>query len=140
MKSCFKCSKVLPLSSFYKHKMMADGHLNKCKECAKKDVRTGYYSDVEASRARERQRGTRTTAEVTAKYRKKNPEKYRAHCMVRTALKNKILVKNPCEVCGSKQRINAHHDDYSKPLEVMWLCSVHHHARHRELDKTTGKR
>lgn len=44
-KKCFKCGKVKPLSEFYKHKEMLDGHLNKCKACARKDVQENYKNN-----------------------------------------------------------------------------------------------
>ena len=49
-----------------------------------------------------------------------------AHVMVGAAKRKGILKKQPCEICGSTVRIEAHHEDYSKPLDVRWLCSDHH--------------
>lgn len=40
------------------------------------------------------------------------------------------LVPGPCEVCGSTGKVDAHHDDYEKPLDVRWFCRTHHSAIH----------
>jgi hypothetical protein len=45
------------------------------------------------------------------------------------------MTRPPCRVCGNP-KTDAHHDDYTKPLEVDWLCRLHHIARHKELDAT----
>ena len=43
MKKCFKCNLEKPLTEFYKHSKMSDGHVNKCKICNKKDVSENYF-------------------------------------------------------------------------------------------------
>lgn len=57
-----------------------------------------------------------------------------AHSAVSVALKNGTITKTVCVVCGA-DRVEGHHDDYSKPLEVVWLCRPHHGERHAALRK-----
>lgn len=42
------------------------------------------------------------------------------------------LIPQPCEVKGCKEETQKHHDDYSKPLEVRWLCRKHHLELHQQ--------
>lgn len=133
-KACFKCGETKPLSDFYKHPMMADGHVNKCKECNKLDVRKNRKDKVEYYRAYDIERGSRHTYERTVKYREENPKKYAAHTLVGNAVRSGKIVRQNCEVCG-REDAHAHHCDYDEPLDVMWLCPVHHvewHQKHGE--------
>lgn len=59
----------------------------------------------------------------------RHPDKVRAHKMVRTARLSGRLKPGPCERCGAEQA-HAHHDDYSKPLDVRWLCRGCHAKEH----------
>ncbi len=59
----------------------------------------------------------------------KNPEKWKARQNLRNAVYRGKIKKLPCEVCGDV-KVQAHHDDYSKPFEVKWLCSFHHKQLH----------
>lgn len=57
------------------------------------------------------------------------PEMRAAHQAVAYALAQGMLTSQPCVQCG-RENVHAHHDDYSKPLDVMWLCPRHHTERH----------
>lgn len=121
VKTCFKCGAEKPLTEFYVHPQMGDGRLNKCKACTRKDVRDNYQANVDRYRAYDRKRGYRPAA----------PEKTLARRMVRDAIMQGRLVRQPCEIgTDCSGRIEAHHDDYSKPLDVRWLCKKHHGEVH----------
>ena len=137
MKKCFKCGVSKPLSEFYRHPAMSDGHLGKCKECAKRDVakhrlanlRKVHKYDCERAKRPERQAQVRVCAR---KRQRLHPEKTRAYDMVRRAIRLGRLVRKPCEVCGAA-KVEAHHDDYLKPLDVRWLCFKHHREAHGQI-------
>lgn len=140
MKKCFKCGIEKDLTEFYVHKKMADGHLGKCKTCTKSDVRQHRVDNPEKLKAYEEKRNktarrkkqlTDTCRRMRAKYR----DKYKARTAVGRALISGSLTRQPCSVCGTTERLHAHHEDYSKPLDVIWLCGAHH----RELHESRGE-
>jgi hypothetical protein len=139
MKKCFKCLKNKNKSEFYKHSRMADGYLNKCIECTKLDVKKRRCKKIDEIRAYDRARSktekrVKHITDNTRKYRANNPEKYRAHGIVARAIRSGKMERRNCEVCDS-QKSHAHHDDYSKPLDVIWLCALHHSELHMLLNQ-----
>lgn len=56
--------------------------------------------------------------------------KQRVRALTRSYIKAGILVRQPCEVCGATKKIEAHHDDYTKPMDIRWLCKQHHDEFH----------
>jgi hypothetical protein len=129
MKSCYKCKQEKDLEQFHKHPGMSDGHLNKCKVCARQDAIQYRLTKLEFWREHDRQRGSRQSIEYIRKYRERFPKKYVAHNLINNYIRDGKIIKMPCEICGNTQS-QAHHDDYDLPLEVRWLCSEHHHAWH----------
>lgn len=134
MKKCFGCKKEKPLFEFYKHKQMADGHINKCKTCRKIDVASHRLKNIDKIRGYDRGRGNRQPPEYLKEYRDRYPKKYKAHNMVSSHKRAGNITETPCEVCGNV-KVEAHHDDYDYPLNIRWLCSPHHkqwHAKNGE--------
>lgn len=65
------------------------------------------------------------------KWQIKHPLKRWAHRALESALNRKLIERQPCAVCGF-EKVDGHHSDYSRPLDVIWLCRKHHIAVHRE--------
>lgn len=122
---------------------MADGYLGKCKECTKADSDRRYKAKMEdpafiiserrrnrvrVAVARSEGRGPAQSPDAKRAWAKRNREKVNAEQKLRRAVAAGLVEPKPCEVCGAKAQ--AHHPDYSKPLEVKWLCLCHHHEEH----------
>jgi hypothetical protein len=141
-KICFKCNRRKPLTSFYEHEKMADGHLGKCKTCTKNDVRKNYgetreeRSEYERRRYKDPARRKRMIA-YQRELRLRNPGKYRARMAVQYAIRVGKLVRQPCLLCRTTVQVQAHHHDYRKPLDVDWLCfKCHREKEHGQVVTT----
>ena len=150
-KICFKCNENLPLTEFYKHSGMADGHLNKCKTCNKKDVKENtlknhnYYAEYDRNRANlshrvearksysQTEAGKESLRKSKDKWSKNNVIKRSASHIIGNALRDKKITKpSNCEVCNiTHHRIHGHHDDYAYPMSVRWLCPKCHSNWHK---------
>lgn len=126
---------------------MADGRLNKCSDCTKKDNTKRRQDNLESVQAYDRKRN-KTPERLAAKREsvKKNPdaprrakrnwaernkEKRAAHIIVGNAVRDGRLIKQLCHVCGD-ETVQAHHPDYSQPLLVVWVCDTHHKDIHKQ--------
>ena len=137
MKTCFKCSKQKPFDDFYKHKGMADGYLNKCKECAKNDVfehRHGKGRSSVLAYDRERAKTEKrraNAARVINDWIQRNPDRRKAQLQLGYAVKSgRITPWAACALPECNDKPEAHHPDYSRPLSVVWLCPAHHKQAH----------
>ena len=150
LKSCCRCGNVFPLSEFYRDKRRKDGRYPRCRRCHAEAVRRWRDNNLEKARANDRQwkarnpdkhnawnkRWQRNNAEKvrawTQRWKEENPEKRSAHTIVASAIKRGALVRAPCLICGNEDA-DGHHDNYARPLDVVWLCRSHHIERHHSL-------
>lgn len=131
-KACSRCKETKPLDQFYKHRLGKLGRRAQCIPCFLaygKELREKYPERTSANFRRWYYKNREQEIKRVQKNRKDNPQKYKAQIAVTNALANGSLVRCPCEVCGAT-KVDAHHEDYSKPLSVTWLCREHHMDRH----------
>jgi hypothetical protein len=133
-KKCFKCGEEKELGQFYKHDMMGDGHLGKCIDCTKLDVRN--HRALNGDKIREYDRNRPNKKERAAISRSKaDKKKHYVNAIARRALKSGRIIKRPCHFCG-KPEVEMHHVDYDQPLLVYFLCTVCH-KRHEAMVRAT---
>lgn len=155
-KRCFRCLCEKPLGDFYKHSMMADGHLNKCKDCTRSDVKANRLDNIERVRAYDKMRASMPhrvaarkeyaqTPEGKAAHQRalkasqlRHPERVKARSKLRYAMRIGRVVAWPvCAVPDCSGKPEAHHPDYASPLDVVWLCCAHHKQAHAVTEPET---
>jgi len=134
IKTCRTCGVEKQIDDYYVHSQMGDGHLNICKECVRK--RVSDYAKTPARIAYDKRRNQTPkrkawTREFCRKQRLKWKKKRKASSKFWAKFKTGAIKKLPCEKCGTEKWVEAHHSDYNKPYEVIWLCSLHHKEWHR---------
>lgn len=151
---CSKCGEKKPASRFGTapfhlkrnglRSWCSDCELEKCREWRTNHKRR-WLDGVAATRKKFRDRNKerertayRLNSEAkkaqTKKWRECNPEKAKAHAIAGAAISSGRLKKPvSCPKCGATERLQKHHPDYKKPLEVLWLCQPCHKKLHREL-------
>lgn len=147
---CRLCNSEKPESDFYK------SDKRRCKPCvrakvkANRDAKSEYYKKYDAMRFQrdpwraEQNRKRASTPEYKDKikeYRKrwleKNSDKRAAHILMGNAVRRGEIIKpSHCQDCQTeclgKKELHGHHEDYTKPLDVIWLCVSCHYKRHRK--------
>ena len=69
---------------------------------------------------------------ANTRYRELHPDRTTARYATNNAIRDGRLAKMPCFMCGCEQ-VEAHHADYSAPLDVVWLCVTHHKEVHKDM-------
>ncbi len=117
MKECSKCREGKILSEFYRDPVNPDGHKSICKSCWR--LLSKLYRHENKDRLREYDRIRRVENRMAIK----------ASAKLRKKVELGHMKRGPCAICG-KPNAHGHHEDYSKPLDVIWLCQSHHSKLH----------
>lgn len=135
VKSCSKCGTEKPTTEFYSDKYTRDRLHPSCKDCARRAARERYYRDhdkiMEAEARRRKKPEHRAKNRV---YRKQSDARDREKVNARRQLCNAVragkIQRLPCHKCGNPKS-QGHHEDYSRALDVEWICATCHAKEHR---------
>ena len=130
-RTCSQCGEAKLPSEFYKQKW-GDGLRVSCKACVRAKVHEYRWCNIEKVRAYDRKRGKRPErilADTDYHRRTYSTERNTAYVRVWNHVrKDKLAKPDKCSQCGRGGRVEAHHEDYSKPLDIIWLCPPCHQA------------
>lgn len=146
-KKCGKCGLQKSVDAYHRRSRSKDGLQSYCKECDKhatlsqmaskegREYRSRWRMSEKGVSSRrsylESDNGKKKHKENAARHRERHKQKVKARAAVSNAIVLGLLVRaDKCSVCfvsppamrDGRSALQAHHDDYSKPLDVQWLC------------------
>ncbi len=143
MKACNSCKRMLPLTEYSRDSRLSDGHRNDCKECLKiirntpknkqreREWQRKQVAKYAATRRKYRVLNRDTDREYSRKSSRANRKQRNTHARIYCAIRRGQLIKPKyCQGCGAAGIIQGHHEDYNKPLDVIWLCPRCHKDKH----------
>ena len=128
MKRCRICKQDKELSEFQSDSTRPDKLDPRCRDCKRLYYRIQRQTHKDTFKRKDQTYYLKHREEIIRKRSdnyQRDKYKIRARNMVKVALYNGILSHQPCEICGIIDT-HAHHDNYNFPLDVRWLCPVHH--------------
>lgn len=147
---CKWCKNDKAETDFYKSDIRKGGY-GKCKDCVcaavqkNRKINVEYYQEYERGRASLEHRvkarkeyaktvnGSKALSRGKSAYYYRYPKRSFARTSVQNAVRVGDLIKpDYCEGCNNKTRLEGHHSDYNKPLDVIWFCDPCHKKWHRE--------
>lgn len=140
MKTCRRCGDSFDESAFNRNKSAPDGLQSQCRACQSAVNRDWRQSNPDLALGQKRRWRHRLGPVRRARLRREwqlgNREKEIAHQAVARALRRGDLVRpEACSQCGRTGRIQGHHADYARQLDVEWLCPRCHGIRHYDLQR-----
>ena len=154
MKTCCICKAEKPLDQYYKKAASRDGLMAACKACHLVRHRRSVAKKPEHYRAtaaawkkenpmriarcdrdwraanRDKLREIRRARAYRDRHNPATRPKVLARQRVKAAIRRGKLERRPCEKCGATDRVHAHHPDYARPMDVVWLCHACHIIEH----------
>ena len=135
--TCSNCLIEQPISNFPLNRVGRPGRRKRCKSCVAADMRLSNAIKSMLTKSPRKQNLSKPYHSPAKKEWRKNNQ---AQVAAVTAFNNakqagKIKVATACSVCGDEGRLEGHHEDYSRPLDVIWLCRSCHLMRHGKSKK-----
>ena len=125
---CAICRVEKPLEQFYRCRSKPLGRDYRCKDCFRVIRRKLDKTPKRILKSKEWLKSEKGKELYRRRYAQ-NKIQVRVYRTIQRLIKAGIILRQPCEICGTENG-NAHHPDYSQPLKIVWLCQKHHAEIH----------